>query len=67
MRAGGCRICGAKGGAGRHGQLHIDHCHETGRVRGVLCHGCNIALGYFRSDPNLLRAAIAYLEAAAAG
>jgi hypothetical protein len=61
MRAGGCAICGATEGGGRHGQLHIDHCHATGRVRGALCHDCNNGLGRFRDDPALLRAAAAYL------
>ena len=41
---------------------HIDHDHETGRVRGILCHQCNIALGCFRDSPSNLRAALRYLE-----
>lgn len=62
MRAGGCAICGATGSVGRHGQLHVDHCHTTGRVRGILCHSCNLGIGNFKDDPDLLRKAIAYLE-----
>lgn len=61
MRARGCDICGASNGSGRWGQLHIDHCHDTGKVRGVLCGHCNSGVGYFRNDPSLLRAAIKYL------
>lgn len=61
MRIGGCAICGRENGGGRHGQLHIDHCHETGAVRGILCSECNTGLGKFRDDPKLLEAAMRYL------
>lgn len=39
-----------------------DHCHVTGKVRGILCHGCNSGLGYFYENVETLRNAIAYLE-----
>ncbi len=41
--------------------VHIDHCHKTGKVRGLLCKLCNCGLGYFRDDPKLMLAAITYL------
>lgn len=41
---------------------HLDHCHSTGKVRGVLCRQCNTALGSFRDNPMLLNNAIGYLD-----
>ncbi|UXY26552.1 endonuclease VII domain-containing protein [Streptomyces sp. HUAS TT20] len=42
--------------------VHVDHCHNTGRVRGVLCFNCNSAIGKLRDDPDAARRAAAYLE-----
>jgi hypothetical protein len=51
-----CAICEARPA------VHLDHDHETGRVRGALCFGCNGGLGQFGDDPDLFRRAIEYLE-----
>ncbi|MBZ6082244.1 endonuclease VII domain-containing protein [Streptomyces olivaceus] len=55
-QGGACCICLAAPAA------HVDHCHETGRVRGVLCFSCNAALGQFKDRPDAIRRAAAYLE-----
>ena len=56
----GCAICKTLEPKGQGG-FHVDHCHETGRVRGLLCHHCNVSLGGFRDDPILLYRAVDYL------
>lgn len=43
------------------GKLVVDHCHKTGRIRGILCDHCNRALGFFRDDPTTLVRAAVYL------
>jgi hypothetical protein len=55
-----CAICG-RDNPGRAPEWHTDHCHKTGKVRGILCHNCNVALGGFRDDITKLQAAINYL------
>lgn len=42
--------------------LHVDHCHESGKVRGLLCHHCNLALGYAKEDSGRLRAVADYID-----
>lgn len=58
-QGGVCAICGRP--PREDISLHVDHEHETGRVRGLLCFRCNNALGDFDDDPVLLRHAIEYL------
>ncbi|MGA4726280.1 endonuclease VII domain-containing protein [Micromonospora taraxaci] len=43
-------------------KLVVDHCHASGRVRGLLCNGCNSAIGHFRDSTEVMRAAIRYLS-----
>jgi len=59
-QGGKCAICGTAESGG-HGVWHIDHDHETGKIRGLLCHGCNTALGGFGDNPDRLLAAVDYL------
>lgn len=62
-QGGRCAICGElPQGRGHCSRLHVDHCAETGRVRGMLCQACNRGLGFLRHNPARLRAAAAYLE-----
>lgn len=42
--------------------LSVDHDHETGKVRELLCHHCNTGLGYFKDDVELMQRAIEYLK-----
>lgn len=59
--AAGCAVCGQQSSqSGR--RLHIDHCHVTGKFRGVLCHSCNTALGLAADSPERLRQLAAYLD-----
>ena len=57
----GCAICGTPScKTGRN--FAVDHCHETGKVRGLLCAGCNQGLGNFKDDVGYLEDAISYLR-----
>lgn len=58
-----CAICRGTPEDTGHAYWHLDHCHATGEVRGILCSLCNCALGGLRDSPALLRAAVDYLEA----
>lgn len=65
QQSGGCAICGGKGPPDKHGnprRLSVDHCHSTGKIRGLLCVNCNRGIGYFSDRIDLLEAAIAYLR-----
>lgn len=58
---GRCAICGGPP-TGNHGRLAMDHNHETGLFRGLICGHCNNGLGMFKDSPGLLRKAAEYLE-----
>lgn len=60
-QSGTCALCQWK--PDRHQRLHVDHDHQTGRVRGLLCRGCNLGLGHFKDDAARLARAAAYIQA----
>lgn len=60
-----CGICGEPESAmlaGKVKSLAVDHCHNSDRVRGLLCNNCNRAIGLLKDDVDVLRKAIVYLE-----
>lgn len=60
---GKCAICGLKSeDNGRYGVLYVDHNHQTGKIRGLLCENCNLGLGIFKDNIDTLNNAIKYLE-----
>lgn len=61
-QGGKCAMCGVAAAGGK-GRLHVDHCHDKGHVRGLLCHGCNTGIGLLKHDVSLLSSAITYLKA----
>lgn len=65
IQDGACAICGNTQSIKHNGKvisLSIDHNHDTGQVRGLLCHHCNAMIGHAREDVDLLKKAIKYIE-----
>lgn len=62
---GRCAICRSLPYGGRKDArkkyLSVDHCHATGKIRGLLCDSCNLAIGLFKDDVNRMLAAVEYL------
>lgn len=59
---GKCAICNRTEPTGRWKRLAVDHCHKTGKVRGLLCDKCNRGMGLLEDSAQLLRNAANYLE-----
>ena len=57
---GRCKICKTDAPGG-YGVFYVDHCHISSKVRGLLCHQCNLGLGHFKDNVSTLASAILYL------
>jgi hypothetical protein len=63
LQGGRCAICGGLDtGNKNHHKLSVDHDHKTKKVRGLLCHPCNVVLGQAKDNPDILEAAAKYLR-----
>lgn len=56
-----CAICGEHE-SNLTKKMHVDHCHTTGKVRGLLCHSCNTGIGHLKEDKNIMLKAMEYLN-----
>ena len=54
-----CKICGMINDGK---PLYVDHCHETGKARGLLCQRCNSAIGFFGDKTGLMEVAMKYIN-----
>lgn len=59
------RLCALCGKPPIDGLLRVDHCHDTGKIRGLVCHKCNGGIGLLGDDLESVRKAVAYLERSA--
>ena len=63
LKATHCECCGRELSKDPHAHTtHIDHCHATGKIRGVTCRYCNVAIGQIGDDPEKADAIAAYLR-----
>lgn len=60
-QGGRCAICGRPDSGKLDSGMNVDHSHESGKVRGILCHYCNVGLGNFQDNPEILLSAADYL------
>ena len=59
---GKCEICGKTISLSDGKKTHVDHCHTSGVVRGILCRSCNVGIGHFQDSPETLERAADYLR-----
>ena len=57
-----CAICHTTDPGGPGKRFVVDHNHDTGDVRGLLCNNCNRGIGYLKDSPNILSSALTYLS-----
>jgi hypothetical protein len=59
---GRCAICGCYETSKGRTRLAVDHQHDSGQVRGLLCNSCNAGLGFLKDNEQILENALAYLK-----
>lgn len=62
LQNGRCKICNTPKASSGYEGLHVDHCHTTNKVRGLLCNECNMMLGLAKDNSEILTKAINYLK-----
>lgn len=61
-QGGACAVCRSTRPRRKKMRLCVDHDHSTGAIRGLVCNACNLAIGFARDNPELLRKLATYLE-----
>lgn len=62
LQLGQCSLCSIDLSKLNRKNIHLDHNHTTGKLRGILCSTCNSGLGMFKDKPDILRRALDYIE-----
>jgi hypothetical protein len=57
-----CGICRSRLRSKRYERFAVDHCHDTGKLRGLLCNNCNTAIGLLKHDPARILRAVEWVE-----